>query len=167
MDLRHIATAVAAALLAGAGSSTQALAQVPYIEGVWTLNPAKSHLPGPPPGSEVRTYRMGPNGVFTGLAVGVAPGGAPYFLMFSAKPDGQDHPEFDTQSAARYLADGTLPFRTYAEHPTQDDHRIKWVDKAGGRIVGSGERWVSPDGKTLSFTTDGTDLLNVFDRTGP
>src|SRR6201986_1563684 len=97
--MRDIATAVAAS--AALLTCAPALAQVPYIEGVWTLNPAKSHLPGPPPKSEVRTYRMGPNGVFTGLAVGVAPGGAPYFLMFSGKPDGRDHPEFDTQSAAR------------------------------------------------------------------
>jgi hypothetical protein len=110
---------------------------------------------------------LGPDGVLTGVAVTLAPNGTPSFLIFAAKPDGEDHPEFDTQTAARYLADGSPPPRTYAEIATQDDHRVKWVDKAGARILQSGEKWVSPDGKTMSFTVDGTDQLWVFDRTGP
>ena len=97
----------------------------------------------------------------------VAANGTPNFLMFAAKPDGQDHPELDTQTAARYLADGSAPPRTYAESPTQDDHRVKWVDKASDRILAAGEKWVSPDGKTMSFTVDGTEELWVFDRTRP
>jgi hypothetical protein len=144
-----------------------ALAQVPYIQGSWNLNVAASHLSGPPPQSQVRGYRLGPDGVLVGVAITVAPNGAPNFLEFAAKPDGQDHPEFDTQTAARYLADGSPPPRTYAEIATPDDHRVKWVDKAGGRIIQSGEKWVSLDGKTMSITIDGTDQLLVFDRTGP
>lgn len=162
---RAIAGSVAA--LAIASLSAPAPAQVPYIEGTWRLNVAASHLAGPPPQSHVRSYRMGPDGVLVGLAVVVTPNGAPNVLMFAAKPDGRDHPEFDTQTAARYLADGSAPPRTYAESPTQDDHRVRWVDKAGGRILASGEKWVSPDGKTMSFTVDGTEELDVFDRTGP
>lgn len=166
--MRHKPRAMAApaAALAIAALSAPALAQVPFIEGTWRLNVAASHLTGPPPQTHVRSYRMGPDGVLVGLAVVVAPNGAPNMLMFAARPDGQDHPEFDTQTAARYLADGSTPPRTYAEIPTKDDHRVKWVDKAGGRILASGEKWVSPDGKTMSFTVDGTDELDVFDRTG-
>ena len=41
------------------------------------------------------------------------------------------------------------------------------MDKADGRVIGSGEKWVSADGKTMSFNVDGTDQLFVFDRTGP
>jgi hypothetical protein len=156
-----------AAALAIAALAGPAAAQAPYIEGTWRLNPAASHLPGPPPQSHVRSYRMGPDGVLVGLAVVVAANGTPGFLIFAAKPDGQDHPEFDTGAAARYLADGTPPPRTYAETPTADDHRVKWVDKAGGQVVAAGEKWVSADGKTMSFTVDGTDQLYVFDRTGP
>jgi hypothetical protein len=156
-----------AATLAIASPPAPALAQVPYIQGTWRFNPTASHLPGPPPQSQVRSYRLGPDGVLQGVAVTIAPNGTPSFLIFAAKPDGQDHPEFDTQTAARYLADGSPPPRTYAETPTQDDHRVKWVDKGGGRILQSGEKWVSPDGKTMSFTVDGSDQLCVFDRTGP
>jgi hypothetical protein len=167
--LRNTSRAIAGSIatLAIASLWAPALAQVPYIEGTWRLNVAASHLPGPAPQSHVRSYRMGPDGVLVGLAVVVAPNGTPNFLMFAAKPDGKDHPEFDTQTAARYLANGSLPPRTYAETPTPDDHRVKWVDKAGGRLLASGEKWVSPDGKTMSFTVDGTKELDVFDRTGP
>jgi hypothetical protein len=167
--MRSPSTAIAslAATLAVASLSAPVLAQVPYIQGTWTLNVAASHFPGPPPKSHVRSYRMGPDGVLVGQAVVVNANGNPNFLIFAAKPDGKDHPEFDTQSAARYLAAGSPPPRTYAEIPTPDDHRVKWVDKDGGRVVASGEKWVSPDGKTMSFTVDGTDQLFVFDRTGP
>jgi hypothetical protein len=37
-------------------------------------------------------------------------------------------------------------------------------------VTASGEKWVSEDGQTLSFTVDapdGADILYVFDRTGP
>jgi hypothetical protein len=156
-----------AAILAIASPSMPVLAQVPYIQGTWTLNVAASHIPGPPPKTHVRSYRMRPDGALVGQAVVVAANGTPSFLLFAGKPDGQDHPEFDTQTAAQYLATGSPPPRTYAESPTLDDHRVKWVDKAGGRILASGEKWVSPDGKTMSFSVDGTEQLYVFDRTGP
>jgi hypothetical protein len=156
-----------AATLTIASLSAPALAQVPYIQGTWTQNVAASHFPGPAPQTHVRSYRMRPDGVLVGQAVVVAANGVPNFLMFAGKPDGQDHPEFDSQTAAQYLAAGSPPPRTYAESATPDDHRVKWVDKAGGRIIASGEKWVSPDGKTMSFTVDGTDQLFVFDRTGP
>jgi hypothetical protein len=167
MGNRSIALAGSVAALAIAMLSTPVLAQVPYIVGTWTLNAAASRLPGPPPQSEVRRYRLRPDGTFVGYAVTIAPNGTPNFLMFAGKRDGQDYPEFDAQSAAQYLASGSAPTTSYAESPTPDDHRVKWLDKAGGRVIASGEKWVSPDGKTMSFTVDGTNQLFVFDRTGP
>jgi hypothetical protein len=66
-----------------------------------------------------------------------------------------------------------VPPRTYAEIPTGDPLKVKWVDKVGGKLLFSGEKWVSIDGKKLSFTVDtkneqGKDVqyLYVFDRTG-
>lgn len=161
-------------LLLCAGGAGVAHAQVPYIEGNWKFNAQASKFTGPAPQTHVRSYRSDANGVLTGMAVLVEANGTPRFLIFSAKPDGKDHPEFDSQAAAHYLADGTRPPRTYSETPTADDHRIKWVDKLGDRVLASGERWVSKDGKTMSFTVDGTDRdgkpapqqLFVFDRTG-
>ena len=157
-----------------AGSALAAQAQVPYIVGTWKLNVAASRLDGPAPQSEVRSYRLSPDGVLIGVAISVDDRGRPGFLQFAARPDGKDYPEFSTDSAARYLIDGTAPPRTYAEIPTADPYKVRWVDKAGGRVLASGEKWVSRDGKRLSFTADAKDqqghpiqYLYVFDRTGP
>jgi hypothetical protein len=167
-----IATGIIAAVLCSGGSwSTQA--QVPAVLGIWKLDVAASRFPEPAPQSEVRSYRLTDGGVLVGVAVNIDAQGRPNFLQFAAKPDGKDYPEFDTRSAAEYLALGKAPFRTYAEIPTTDPRRVHWVDKAGGKIISSGEKWVSKDGKLLSFTVDVTDsqgkkvqFLYVFDRTG-
>jgi hypothetical protein len=123
---------------------------------------------------EVRSYRLADNGVLIGLAVIVDSQGRPYFLQFAAKPDGKDYPEFSADSAANYLSNGKAPSRTYAETPTSDPLKVKWADKREGKIIGSGEKWVSADGKRLSFTVDtkneqgnAAQYLYVFDRTGP
>jgi hypothetical protein len=148
-------------------------AQVPAILGTWKFNAAASKFPGPAPQDEIRSYRLTDGGVLIGVAVNIDAQGRPNFLQFAAKPDGKDYPEFDTQSAAKYLADGTVPVRTYAEIRTSDPRKVHWIDKAGGKIISSGDKWVSKDGKQLSFTVDATDaqgkqiqFLYVFDRTG-
>ena len=168
-----IAPRIVAALLIACGSSASH-AQVPAIIGTWKLNAEASKFPGPPPQTHVRSYRLTDNGVLVGVAVIVDSQGRPSFLQFAAKVDGKDYPEFSTDSAAKYLSDGTAPPRTYAESSTSDPLKVKWVDKAGGKILFSGDKWVSADGKKLSFTVDtkneqGKDVqyLYVFDRTGP
>jgi hypothetical protein len=168
---------IAACIVMGlliAGSFGVSHAQVPAVLGTWKLNVAASKLPpGPPPQTQVRSYRMTDDGVLIGVAVTIDAQGRPNFLQFAGKPDGKDHPEFSTDSAAKYLSDGTLPPRTYAEIPTDDPLKVKWVDKQGGKLLFSGEKWVSADGKKLSFTVDTKDgqgkdvqFFYVFDRTG-
>jgi hypothetical protein len=105
-----------------------------------------------------------------GLAVVVDARGNPSFLQFAAKDDGKDYPEFDSGSLARFQIDGTKGPRTYSETPI-DSRTVAWIDKVDGRIVASGKKWVSEDGKTLSFTSEGTNrsgepftYLFVFDR---
>jgi hypothetical protein len=161
------------AALLGIGGACASHAQVPAVIGTWKLNVAASQFPGPAPQSEVRSYRLTERGVLVGVAVNIDAQGRPNFLQFAAKPDGKDYPEFDTRSAAEYLADGTAPARTYAEIRTADPRKVHWIDKAGGKIISSGDKWVSKDGKLLSFTVDATDrqgnkiqYLYVFDRTG-
>jgi hypothetical protein len=167
---------IAASLVASlviACSSGMLHAQVPAVIGTWKLNAAASKFPGPPPQTHVRSYRMSENGVLIGIAVIVDAQGRPNFLQFAAKVDGKDYPEFSADSAAKYLSDGTTPPRTYAEIPGNDPLKVKWVDKMGGKLLFSGEKWVSADGKTMSFTVDTKDqqgkdvqYLYVFDRTG-
>jgi hypothetical protein len=156
-----------------AGNSSASHAQIPGVIGTWKLNVEASRFPEPAPQMEVRSYRLSDNGVLIGLAVIVDSQGRPYFLQFAAKPDGKDYPEFSAASAANYLSNGTAPPQTYAEIPTSDPNKVKWVDKREGKIVGTGEKWVSADGKRLSFTVDlpnrqgkAVQYLYVYDRTG-
>ena len=168
---------IAALIVTGlliACSSSVSQAQVPGVIGTWKLNVEASRFPGPAPQTHVRSYRLADDGVLIGVAVIVDAQGRPSFLQFAAKLDGKDYPEFNTESAAKYLSDGTVPPRTYAEILTGDPLKVKWVDKVGGKLLFSGEKWVSIDGKKLSFTVDmkneqGKDVqyLYVFDRTGP
>jgi hypothetical protein len=169
--VKIIASIITGLLITCGSSALQA--QVPFILGTWKLNVAASNFPEPAPQTEVRSYRLSDKGVLVGIAVFVDSRGRPGFLQFAAKPDGKDYPEFDTESAAKYLSDGTMPPRTYAEIPTSDPRKVQWVDKAGGKVLVSGEKWVSKDGKRLSFTVDTTNnqgqkvqQLYVFDRTG-
>ncbi len=167
-----IATLVITGLLIAFGSGVSH-AQVPAVLGTWKLNVEASKFPGPAPQTHVRSYRLSDDGVLIGVAVIVDSQGRPSFLQFAARVDGKDYPEFNTESAAKYLSAGTVPPRTYAEIPTGDPLKVKWVDKVGGKLLFSGEKWVSIDGKKLSFTVDtkneqGKDVqyLYVFDRTG-
>jgi hypothetical protein len=145
-------------------------AQVPHIVGNWKLNVAASRVPGPPPQTHIRRYSVGPDGTLIGLAVVVDADGTPSFLQFAAKPDGKDYPEFDADSAAQYLLDGSPPVATYAETPV-DSHTVEWTDKYDGRVTFSGRKSVSTDGQTMTITAvvknernEDVEFLFVFDR---
>ena len=145
-------------------------AQVPYILGTWKLNPTASHLPGPAPQVHVRRYSLADDGTLIGLAVFVDAHGNPGFLQFAAKSDGKDYSEFNSRFLAAWQIDGAKTPLEYSEEPI-DSHTVRWFDKYDGKVVGSGKKWVSEDGKTLSFTSNGKNdkgedvvYLFVFDR---
>lgn len=151
--------------------SLPARAQVPHIIGNWKLNVAASRLPGPAPQVHIRRYSLAADGTtLIGLAVTVDALGNPNFLQFAAKPDGKDYPEIDARTAAQYLMDGSAPPATYAETPI-DSHTVEWVDKYQGVVTASGRKWVSEDGRSLTFSVvvasernEQRDFLFVFDR---
>jgi hypothetical protein len=151
-------------------SALGAHAQVPHIVGNWKLNVGASRVPGPAPLTHVRRYSVGPDGTVVGLAVVVAADGTPSFLQFAAKPDGKDYPEFDSDSAAKYLMDGSPPPATYAETPV-DSRTVDWTDKYNGMVTFSGRKSVSADGQTMTITAtvknernEDVEFLFVFDR---
>jgi hypothetical protein len=160
---------VALALLLGL-TSFDAEAQAPYIVGTWQLNVSASRMPGPPPQMHVRRYSLLDDGTLVGLAVLIDARGNPGFLQFAAKPDGKDYAEYDSDLLAAFQAGGAAQKRTYSETPV-DSHTVEWVDKLDGRVIASGRKWVSADGRTLSFTQrsknakgEDTEFLFVFDR---
>jgi hypothetical protein len=157
------------ALVAACGAFA-ATAQIPHVVGIWKLNVAESHLPGPPPLVHVRRYSLADDGSLIGLAVVVDARGVPSFLQFAAKDDGKDYSEYDSYSLARLQIDGTTSRGTYSETPV-DARTVEWVDKLDGRVTASGRKWVSEDGQRLTFTANaqgrnGEDVsfLFVFDR---
>ena len=161
-------TVALAGLLALASLDVEA--QVPYIVGTWRLNVEASRLPGPPPQMHVRRYSMLDDGTLVGLAVFIDPRGNPGFLQFAAKPDGKDYAEYESQLLAGLQAGGATSKRTYSETPI-DSHTVEWADKLDGRVIASGRKWVSADGRTLSFTQTAkngkggeSEFLFVFDR---
>jgi hypothetical protein len=164
-----VKTTVAVALLLGF-AAFDVEAQAPYIVGTWQLNVAASRLPGPAPQMHVRRYSLLDDGTLVGLAVFVDPRGNPGFLQFAAKPDGKDYAEYDSRLLAGLQAGGVASNRTYSETPI-DSHTVEWADKLDGRVIASGKKWVSADGRTLSFTQrsknakgEDSDFLFVFDR---
>jgi len=161
-------TVVLAGLLALA--AFDASAQAPYIVGTWQFNVAASRFPGPPPRIHVRRYSLLDDGTLVGLAVFVDSRGNPGFLQFAAKADGKDYAEYDSPLLAAFQAQGVTSKRTYSETPV-DPHTVEWADKLDGRVIASGKKWVSADGRTLSFTQrakndkgEETEFLFVFDR---
>jgi hypothetical protein len=164
-----VKTTVAIALLLGF-TAFAVEAQAPYIVGTWQLNVAASRLPGPPPQMHVRRYSLLDDGTLVGLAVFVDPRGNPGFLQFAAQPDGKDYAEYDSLLLAGLQAHGVASKRTYSETPI-DSHTVEWADKLDGRVIASGKKWVSADGRTLSFTQrsknakgEESEFLFVFDR---
>ncbi len=134
--------------------SAAAHAQVPYILGTWKLNVAASKMARPAPQTHVRRYSLAPDGTLIGLAVIVDAHGNPDFLQFAAKSDGKDYSEFNSRFLAALQIDGGKSPRQYSETPI-DAHTVAWEDKYEGKVIASGKKWVSKDGRTLTFTSEG------------
>jgi len=159
--------AVCCAVLAG--GSLPALAQErgaplePPIAGIWTLNVEKSNARVPPGYVEIRQYRMRPDGFLVGLLFTGTPERGFRYLQFTAKSDGKDYPEYSDPIVADLIAAGTPTPRTYAETKI-DAYTTDWTDKANGRVTAHGRKIVSPDGRTLTITVDGSPQVRIYDR---
>jgi hypothetical protein len=129
------------------------------LVGTWTLNVAKSTFsPGPGLKSGSVTFHAVPAGMHV-MAEMMDAQGAAQKTEYTANYDGKDYPitgvaGVDTVSLKKI--DATTGERT---------------DKKGGKVVGTWQRKVSADGKTLTVTQKGTDAQGravnnvlVFDR---
>jgi hypothetical protein len=142
--LRALLLGIAVAF--GGGSVALAADKPDPAVGTWTLNLAKSKFtPGPAPKSITRTYTQTAQGVSLKVE-GVAADGSPISQQSGPnKYDGKDYPYtgaslFDTLS----LRQG-------------DARTVKFTLKKQGKVVGSGTRTVSADGKVLTISSKGTD----------
>jgi hypothetical protein len=137
---------VAIALLAFSVASP-ALAQDAHV-GTWKQNFAKSTITpaptGPPPQSATRTYEMFGDGLKATLVTVSPDGTRTTTVTYSAHFDGKDYP--------------------YSGSTTIDTIALKRIDastfestlKKAGKVVTTGTNVVSKDGKTMTYTSKGT-----------
>ncbi len=129
------------------------------ILGTWQLNVAKSQFtPGPGWQSQVRVYRATPKGVAVSWT-GVGAKGEKMRVSYAYAYDGRDYPmlgsaSYDSLNAVRI-----------------DERAARSEEKRDGKTAGIAVRTVSPDGKVLTITDEGTNRkgqrfsqLLVFDR---
>jgi hypothetical protein len=146
---------IGAVFAIGTGSAAAADAVI----GTWQLNPAKSTFsPGPGPKSQTRTYAESAGAIALTLKTTSADGKeSTMTLTFTedGKPSpASGNPDFDSVSVTKVDA--------LTVHSSQTK---------AGKKVGTGNRSVSKDGKTLTFAQKGThadgtkyDDVLVYDR---
>ena len=131
--------------LSGAQAAPPAASAASPIVGTWTLNVAKStFIPGPGWRSQTRTYRATPDGGVSVEWIGVGASGEAMHVSFISRLDGKDYPMV---GSANYDTLNAVPV---------DAFTVKSEEKRDGKIVGIAMRRVSPDGKVLTITDEGT-----------
>jgi hypothetical protein len=114
------------------------------IIGTWELNVAKSkYTPGPAPKSETRTYVVAGQDIKVS-SKGVDGAGKPTAQSWNLNYDGKDRPQTGSPDA------DTLSVKRV------NAHSVAFTQKRDGRVVITGTRTISPDGKVMTITSKGT-----------
>ena len=114
------------------------------IVGTWALNVAKSkYSPGPAPKSESRTYTMVGQEI-KATSKGVDGDGKPTTGEWTIVYDGKERPTTGDPNA------DTLSLKRI------DVFTTEFTSKKAGKVVITGTRTISRDGKTMTITTKGT-----------
>jgi len=124
--------------------------------GTWKLNVAKSKFdPGPGPKEQIRIHEDAGNGAIKITTKGVGAQGNPTSTTYTYKLDGKDYPVTNTGAppagAPAPAGPPTISFKAI------DAFSVTFTQKSpDGKVVGTGSRTVSKDGKTMTITTKGT-----------
>ena len=114
------------------------------IVGTWELNVAKSkYSPGPTPKSETRTYVVAGQDI-RATSKGVDSAGTPTTAEWTVNYDGKDRPQTGNPDA------DTLSLKRI------DAFTTEWTQKRAGKVVITGTRTISRDGKVMTITSKGT-----------
>ena len=141
---RLVPTLALATVLAAFGVVHLAAQTADPLVGTWELNIAKSkYSPGPAPKSETRTYVVAGQDIKATLK-GVDAEGKPTSAEWTVNTDGKDRPatgfaDLDALSLKRI-----------------DAFTVEFTQKKAGKVVGTGTRVISKDGKVMTITTKGT-----------
>jgi hypothetical protein len=125
------------------GCSHAAFSQTDPLIGTWKLNLAKSTFdPGPPPRSGMMHYSAAGRH-FRDILTGVDAQGRPTKSVFIMAYDGKFH---RTTGVVGYDA------RAFTR---VDDHTVTFIRTLAGKVVATGTRLLSEDGRTLTFNVAG------------
>src|SRR5687767_8954700 len=141
-------------------SPTLIVAQTDSTIGTWRLNVAKSkYQPGPAAVSEMRVYEVAPGGGIKATFTRVEAGGMKRTITYTAMYDGKDYPYTGSPDA------DTIMLKRI------DANTVEAVLKKNGKVSLRTRAVISPDGKTRTLTTTGTNAqgqnvnnLMIFER---
>jgi len=137
------ATALVMIVIAAAAVELAAQGTDPLV-GTWELNVAKSkYTPGPAPQSETRTYVVAGQDI-EASSKGLDGTGKPTAASWTVNYDGKDRPETGNPNA------DTLSLKRV------NAFSAKFTQKRAGKVVITGTRTISPDGKVMTITSKGT-----------
>ena len=137
------AAALVTIVIAAAAVELAAKGADPLV-GTWELNVAKSkYTPGPAPKSETRTYVVAGKEI-KASSQGVDGSGNPTAASWTVNYDGNDRPQTGNPNADSLSLKRVNAFDA------------KFTQKRAGKVVITGTRTVSRDGKVMTITTKGT-----------
>lgn len=147
-----------------AGFSVIAAAPVDRKLGAWKLDIAASHLAGPAPGEDLRTYRRTANGMTRSTHRTTNADGSVATTIYEARDDGREYPMHDADGKQT----GTIAFAPHAPGEAQT-----FVTRRGGKITVRGRTSISLDGrsKTIAMQAgedpgNAREILTIFRRVG-
>ncbi len=143
--MHRLRRATALVMIVLAASAVELAAQdADPIIGTWELNVAKSkYSPGPAPKSETRTYVIAGQDI-KATSKGVDGAGKPTAASWTVNYDGKDRPQTGNPDA------DTLSLKRV------DAFSTEFTEKKAGKVVITGTRTISRDGKMMTITTKGT-----------
>lgn len=118
-------------------------AQSDMSVGTWELNVAKSTSTGALAKSQTRTWEVSGQSVKYTMK-GIDAQGKPMLVQYIAAYDGKDYPISGDASS------DTIALTRV------DERNFRFTQKKGGKVVSTGTRVVTPDGKTLTVSSSGT-----------
>ena len=156
--IKLLGTTALGVVLASFAIETVAQATDPIL-GTWELNVAKStYNPGPAPKGESRTYVMAGQDI-TATSKGVDGTGKPTAGAWTVNYDGKDRPTAGSPDSDTLSLKRIDPFTT------------EFTSKRAGKVVITGTRTISRDGKVMTITTKGTNakgqafnIVEVFEK---
>jgi hypothetical protein len=119
--------------------------------GTWVLNAQKSKLPGPAPKTFIERYDLRADGFFVSTRAIVGGDSSPSFQQLVFKLDGKEYELWDNSTLSEFLASRKRAPQTLSGKVV-DAYTISYEVKQAGKVVITGTRTISKDGKTMTFS---------------